>query len=332
MNGLMLSGTAADQQIFDRMGILSDPTRGRLLLLLEDHELAVSELCSVLQQPQSTVSRHLKVLADGGWVEAWRDGTSRRYRLKTDRLQPGARRLWLLVRDSIGELPAARQDRGRLQSVLAARRTRSQEFFASTAGEWDRLRRELFGERAELLPLLGLVDPGWTVGDLGCGTGQAAAALAPFVARVIAVDDSAEMLAAARRRLAPHPNAEPRRGSLEALPVPDGALDAALLVLVLHHVAAPGAVLAEVARALRPGGRLLLVDMLPHDRERYRQEMGHLWLGFAAEQIGEWLAAAGFAPPRWVALPPDSEAKGPNLFAASAVRAASSGWTRKEPP
>lgn len=319
MSGLETTARPADPQIFDRMGILSDSTRGRLLVLLEGHDLAVGELCSVLQQPQSTVSRHLKVLADDGWVGSWRDGTSRRYRLEVDRLEPSARRLWELLRELIRPLPAARQDRDRLRSVLAERRTRSQQFFASTAGEWDRVRRELFGAGAELGPLLGLLDAAWVVGDLGCGTGQTAAALAPFVARVIAVDESEEMLAAARRRLAPHPNAEPRRGSLEALPIADRALDAALLVLVLHHVADPPAVFAEVARALAPGGRLLVVDMLPHDRERYRREMGHLWPGFSAEQLDGWLADAGFAPPRRVALTPDPEAKGPNLFAATAA-------------
>ena len=301
------------------MGILSDPTRGRLLLLLEGHELTVGELCNVLQQPQSTVSRHLKVLADDGWLGSWRDGTSRRYRLEVERLQPAARRLWQLVGELIRGLPAARQDRDRLASVLAERRTRSREFFSSTAGEWDRVRRDLFGAGAETLPLLGLLDPRWVVGDLGCGTGQTAAAVAPFVARLIAVDESEKMLAAARRRLASHHHAEARRGSLEALPIADGALDAALLILVLHHLADPPAVLAEVARALAPGGRLLVVDMAPHDRERYRQEMGHLWLGFSPEQLAGWLADAGFAPPRLVPLPPDPEAKGPNLFAATAT-------------
>ena len=259
------------------------------------------------------------MLADDGWLGSWRDGTSRRYRLEVERLQPAARRLWQLVGELIRGLPAARQDRDRLASVLAERRTRSREFFSSTAGEWDRVRRELFGAGAETLPLLGLLDPRWVVGDLGCGTGQTAAAVAPFVARLIAVDESEKMLAAARRRLASHHHAEARRGSLEALPIADGALDAALLILVLHHLADPPAVLAEVARALAPGGRLLVVDMLPHDRERYRQEMGHLWLGFAPEQLGGWLADAGFAPPRLVPLPPDPEAKGPNLFAATAT-------------
>lgn len=311
---------AAEAEIFDQLSVLSDPTRGRLLLLLERQELVVSELCRVLQQPQSTVSRHLKILADGGWVHSWRDGTSRHYRLESDRLEPSARQLWHLVRQPVAAQPAARQDRGRLAAILAERRSRSQEFFSSAAGEWDRLRRELFGERAELAPLLGLLDPRWVVGDLGCGTGQSAAALAPFVARVVAVDDSDEMLAAARRRLAFHDNVELRRGSLEALPVDDGALDAAVLALVLHHLADPPAVLGEVARALAPGGRLLLVDMLPHDRLRYRQEMGHQWLGFRGEQIDEWLDDAGFEPPRRMPLPPDPEVKGPNLFAATATR------------
>jgi ArsR family transcriptional regulator len=315
------AATAAEPAIFDRIGVLADPTRGRLLLLLERRPLAVTELCAVLQQPQSTVSRHLKVLADGGWITAWRDGTSRRYALAGDgRLDAAARELWQVVRGGVAALPAAGQDRARLQSVLAERRSRSREFFSSAAGEWDRLRGELFGARAETLPLLALLDPGWTVGDLGCGAGATAAALAPFVARVIAVDESPAMLDAARGRLAGHGNVELRRGSLEALPIADGSLDAALLCLVLHHVADPPAALAEVARALAPGGRLLVVDMVPHDRERYRQEMGHLWLGFAAEQLAGWLADAGFAPPRRTELPPGPEAAGPNLFAAAAVR------------
>lgn len=319
MDGLSIATTAPDAGVFDRMGVLSDPTRGRLLLLLEDRELTVSELCRVLQQPQSTVSRHLKVLADDGWLGWRRDGTSRRYRMEPERLGQGAHRLWRLLREMTAELPAARQDRARLGSVLAERRLRSQEFFASTAGEWDRLRGELFGARAELLPLLGLLDGGWTVGDLGCGTGQASAALAPFVERVIAVDESPAMLGAARARLGAHPHVEVRAGGLERLPVADGELDAALLVLVLHHLADPPAVLAEVARTLKPGGRLLLVDMLPHDRESYRQEMGHQWLGFAPERLAAWLADAGFTPPRLVRLPPDPEARGPNLFAAAAT-------------
>ncbi|HEX2253848.1 MAG TPA: metalloregulator ArsR/SmtB family transcription factor [Thermoanaerobaculia bacterium] len=318
--------------LFDHLSVLADATRARLLLLLEAQALSVSELCAVVQQPQSTVSRHLKVLTDGGWLTVWREGTSRLYRLRE--LAGPARRLWELLREETVELPAARQDRGRLSSVLRERRTRSREFFATTAGEWDRLRRELFGAGAELGPLLGLLDPAWTVGDLGCGTGRSAEALAPFVARVVAVDESPEMLAAAELRLAGGSgraglrNVVLRRGTLEALPVADGELDAAVLGLVLHHLAEPAAVLVEAARALAPGGRLLVVDMLAHDRAEYRRAMGHQWLGFEPATVEAWLAAAGFEAARTVALPPDPQAAGPNLFAATAVLAAAAGRPR----
>jgi ArsR family transcriptional regulator len=111
---------------------------------------------------------------------------------------------------------------------------------------------------------------------------------------------------------------ELRQGALEELPVADGELDAAVLMLVLHHLADPAAVLAEAARALAPGGRLLLVDMLAHDRVRFREEMGHQWLGFEPERVERWLEAAGFAAARLVPLPADPEARGPGLFAATA--------------
>ena len=306
--------------IFDRMSALADATRSRLLLVLERHELTVGELCQVLQLPQSTVSRHLKLLGDEGWVSARAEGTSRRYRMPADRLDADARQLWQLVRREVAELAGAAQDAERLRSVLAQRSTRSREFFSSAAGEWDRLRADLFGRRADLLGLLGLVDEAWTIGDLGCGTGQMAASLAPFVARVIAVDGSPAMLEAARARLAGAPNVDVREGELESLPIEPGTLDAAVAFLVLHYVAEPADALAQAARALRPGGRLVVVDMMPHDREEYRQAMGHVWQGFEAERLGAWMADAGLTAFRYVPLPPDPAAKGPTLFAASARR------------
>jgi ArsR family transcriptional regulator len=296
--------------------VLGDATRSRLLLALDRHELTVGELCQVLQLPQSTVSRHLKILADEGWVVSRAEGTSRQYSLAP--LDAAARRLWHLVRDQVGDAVTAAHDRERLRSVLADRRVRSQEFFSTSAGQWDALREELFGRRADLLALPALLDEEWTIGDLGCGTGQLAAALAPFVRRVVAVDASRQMLAAARRRLADVENVELRQGELEALPLDDATLDAAVLALVLHYVVEPAKALAEARRVLRPGGRLLVVDMLPHAREEYRQQMGHVWPGFAEAQLGGWLADAGFARVRWRALPADPQAKGPVLFAASA--------------
>jgi ubiquinone/menaquinone biosynthesis C-methylase UbiE len=303
--------------ILDHLSALADTTRSRILLLLERQELSVSEICGVMQLPQSTVSRHLKALADSGWVASRGEGTSNVYTMARD-LDTPARRLWVLVREQVGSTPAAIQDQRRLHTALADRRTKSQEFFSSSAGQWDRLRDELFGDRFHLAAFAAFANPEWIVGDLGCGTGQVSAALAPFVQRVIAVDGSAAMLQAAKKRLHDIDNVDLRRGDLEALPIDDGRLDAATLMLVLHHIAEPSRALAEVARALKPGGRLVVVDMLPHDRESYRQQMGHAWLGFSESHMTRWLTDAGFESIRIVALPPDAKTKGPALFVATA--------------
>jgi SAM-dependent methyltransferase len=308
---------ATSPTILTWMSSLSDPTRARVLRVLERQELAVAELCEVLQLPQSTVSRHLKVLTDDGWASSRREGTSRLYRMAQAHGSAG-QRLWSLVREQLASGDTARQDDQRLERVLAARRTRSRAFFASTAGRWDRLREELFGQSPDLRALPGLLDETWTVADLGCGTGPIAEALAPFVERVIGIDTSPEMLRAARRRVGGLANVELRRGDVEALPLADDSVDAAIAVLVLHHLAEPQRALGEIGRVLRPGGRLLVVDMQRHDRAEYRQQMGHVWLGFTAEQLDGWLTEAGFERARVHPLPPDPAARGPALFAASA--------------
>ncbi|HLA88832.1 MAG TPA: metalloregulator ArsR/SmtB family transcription factor [Gemmatimonadaceae bacterium] len=302
--------------LFDRLSALADPIRARLLLALERHELTVGELCASLQLPQSTVSRHLRSLADAGWVASRGDGTSNRYRMAAREITGGARRLWQAVRDDVGAMAAAQRDAERVRGIIAARHRTSERFFASSAAQWDRLRAELFGERTELYALLGLLDPRWTVGDLGCGTGQLTDAMAPFVERVVAVDESPAMLRAARARLAHRRNVDVRQGTLEELPVEPGELDAAALSLVLHYVAEPAQALARVRHALAARGVLLVVDMLPHDRAEFRETMGHLWQGFAPEQIRRWGEEAGFGDCRAHPLPPSLHAKGPNLFVA----------------
>ena len=306
--------------ILDHLASLADTTRSRILMLLDRHELTVSELCGIVQLPQSTVSRHLKALAEGEWIASRAEGTSNLYTMTRDDLDPAARRLWLLVREQVGSFPAAAQDQRRLRAALAERRTKSQEFFSSSAGQWDRVRDDLFGDRFHLAALAAFAAGGWTVGDLGCGTGQVSAALAPFVARVIAVDGSAAMLQAARRRLHGFDNVDLRRGEIEALPIDDGGLDAATLMLVLHHLPEPERALAEVARVLKPKGRGVIVDMLPHDRESYRQQMGHVWLGFSEDHVRRIFQEAGFEDVRIVSLPPDARAKGPGLFVATGKR------------
>jgi ArsR family transcriptional regulator len=307
--------------IFDDLTALADSTRSRMLLLLERHELTVGELCAILQLPQSTVSRHLKTLADADWVSSRRDGTSRYYTLAIDDRDDQSRRLWTLLRDEVRATPGADQDQRRLKTVLDDRQAKSQTFFEGAAAQWDKLRQDLFGRASHLQALPALLDPRSVVGDLGCGTGELSATIAPFVARVIAVDRSGDMLRAAERRLRAVANVEVRRGTLEALPVDDGELDVATLALVLHHLPDPSAALREAARALRPGGRLMVLDMLPHDHEEYRQQMGHVWLGFGDEQVRKLFAAAGFTAPRIVPLSADRDAKGPALFVASGVKA-----------
>lgn len=307
------------QPLLESFSALADATRCRTLFVLERQELTVSELCAVLQLPQSTVSRHLKTLADAGLVISRRDGTSRYYSPAPD--DRGAQsRIWEVTRAALAGSPGAAADERRLDRVLARRSETSQQFFASAAGQWDRLRGELFGADFALGALVGLVPDTWVIGDLGCGTGMTAACLAPHVARVIGVDASAEMLAAAAKRLGRFENVELRQGTLEALPVDDQSLDAVVMMLVLHHLPAPAEALAEAARVIKPGGRLLLVDMSPHEHEEYRRQMGHVWLGFAEDHVRRLLANAGFVQTAIHAMPPATEAKGPGLFAATATR------------
>lgn len=311
--------SAPHAAVLDRLSTLADPTRSRILLLLERNELTVGELCAALQLPQSTVSRHLRWLSDAGWVVSRQDGTSRFYAVNMD-LEAGAQKLWRLVGDDLGASASAEQDRARMMTVLEQRRAKSREYFATAAEHWDSVRAELVGARADVSALLALLEPELVVGDLGCGTGHLSAALAPHVRRVIAVDASETMLDAARERLRGAPNVDFRVGELEELPIESGSVDVAVLSLVLHYAADPLRVLSEAHRVLRNAGRLLVVDLQPHDRAEYRQQMGHVWLGFSNEQIGGWLREAGFTRPRTWPLAPDPAAKGPALFAAVALR------------
>lgn len=306
--------------ILDRLAALGDSTRSRILLLLDRGELTVGELCTILQLPQSTVSRHLRILADDGWVVSRGEGTSRFYSMAARRLDAPARRLWQLVKEQVEHAPGAAQDLRRLDSVLARRRSRSQVFFSTAAGVWDQLRADMVGQRTDLLALLHLLDAALVVGDLGCGTGHVAEALAPCVGRVVAVDESGPMLAAARERLRDRANVDLRRGTLEALPIDDAELDAAILFLVAHFLPAPDDAVREAFRTLRPGGRLLVVDLTAHEHAEYAVQLGHVWPGFDEEQVTAWLRAAGFESCRYRVLPADPAATGPALFAAVGTR------------
>ncbi len=306
--------------VFDRLAALSDPIRCRILLALERQDLVVNELRAILQLPQSTVSRHLKVLADEGWITSRADGTSNWYRLAVPTLDDGARQLWSVVRGQLAGTPPAIRDAARLATILAERRVRSQAFFSSSAGEWDKLRTELFGPAAEWLCLGGLLDPEWTIADLGCGSGQLTAGLAPLVHRVVAIDESDAMLQVAAERCRDLANVDCRHGTLEALPLEPGSADLAVMSLVLHHLPEPARATQEAFRILRNRGKLIVVDMMPHEQAAYRETMGHQWLGFDAETIRSWCQAAGFGRTTYRSLPPHATTKGPLLFVATAEK------------
>ena len=304
--------------ILDQLSALGDQTRTRILALLERSEFTVSELCSVLQAAQPTISRHLKTLADDGWVEARADGRMRHYRLSAS-LDDPARALWRIVRSELAERPTFAEDAERASEVLNHRRLRSAEFFAGAAARWDEMRSELYGPAVGFTHLLGLLDDQWTLGDLGTGTGTLAETVSPFVTKVIGVDRSAEMLKAARHRLQRTSNVELRRGDLEKLPIEDGELDVAVMSLVLHAVVDPPKVLEGVYRALRPGGRLVVVDMRAHERGT-GSGAGQVWPGFEPERIQAWLSDAGFERVSLSLLAPNPMAKGALLFLATARR------------
>jgi ubiquinone/menaquinone biosynthesis C-methylase UbiE/DNA-binding transcriptional ArsR family regulator len=304
----------------ERLDSLSEPVRLRVLVLLAGEELSVGEVAKVLQLPQSTVSRHLKVLAEAGWVSKRAVGTATLYRLDAEDLDAGGAALWEPVRGSLEGSREIAEDRERLAAVLAERPGDSEAFFGRIAGEWDAVRHELFGERFTLEALLGLVIPRWVVADLGCGTGDAAAWLGPLVERVVAIDQSPAMLDAARVRLGGISAVDFVQGELTELPLPDRSVDAAVCSLVLHHVGEPAAAVGQMARVLRTargGGVALIVDMLEHRRSEYRHTMGHKHLGFRPEAVVGWLRGAGFARASYRELARDPAAKGPALFAAA---------------
>jgi len=302
------------------METLADPTRLRLLRMLERHELGVVELCDVLQLPQSTVSRHLKVLSDQGWTRSRRQGTTNLYRTLFNELDAMARKLWLLTREQTANWAMVQQDELRLGRRLREKQRGAQNFFADAAAQWDRLRRDLYGSHFTLAAVLSLLPRDWIVADLGCGTGQLTADMAPFVKQVIAVDNSAAMLKAAEKRLEESANVALRRGDLESLPIEDATCDAAMMVLVLTYLANPQAALQQAARILKAGGKIVIVDLLRHDRDDFRRQMQQEHAGLEPDQVRAWLADAGLAEVRCDPLPPEPNVKGPALFIASALK------------
>lgn len=259
-------------------------------------------------------------MSDIGWIVRRAEGTTIYYRLVPDDLAETIRSIWLAVRSHLGAKAELLEDDKRTRDVLAERRTDSAMYFGRVRGEWDHIRAELFGGRFTSAALLSLIHPSWVVADFGCGTGNVAEALSPVVERVIAVDQSEPMLAAAKDRLCGRGNIDFVRSELDRLPLADRSIDAAVCMLVLHHVEDIGGALRELRRVLRTdrgGGVLAVVDMVAHDRDEYRRTMGHKHLGFSKQTMSSALADAGFISTQYLELTTDPNAKGPALFVAT---------------
>src|SRR5438105_2428075 len=270
-------------------------TRLRVLALLAEAELTVSDLTEILRQSQPRISRHLRLLTEAGLIERFREGSWAFFRLADHGASAD------LSRALIGRLdpadPGLARDRERLAAVRLARAAAAQEYFRAHAGEWDRIRRlHAADDAVEAAVHAALLDgPIRSLLDLGTGTGRMLELFGPHIERGLGFDLSVDMLAFARARLdrAGLRNCSVRQGDIYDLALPNDAYDAVVIHQVLHFLDDGARAILEAARVLRPGGRLLVVDFAPHDLEFLRDEHAHRRLGFAPETVTEWMKSAG---------------------------------------
>lgn len=268
-----------------------------MLLLCAQGEWTVTELTQILGQSQPRVSRHLKLLADAGLLERIPEGSWVFYRRA--RSGAGARMARNLCRMLPPDDQAVTLDRERLAAIREARRVQATNYFAAHAESWDRVRSLYVDEtkvEAALLELFDGVPPPHLL-DIGTGTGRILQLLAPNIGLGLGVDLSIEMLTVARANLDKTSlrNCQVRQGDMYHLPLPGGSFDAATLHNVLHFADDPAAALAEAARVLRPGGRLVVIDFAPHTQEFLRREHAHRRLGFDDAELKEWFTNAGLS-------------------------------------
>lgn len=291
---------------------LADPSRVRILLLVRRMELSVGEIAAVLGQSQPRVSRHIRILADAGLVNRAKEGAWVFVRLG-DAARAGP---VLAMFDTLAS-DAGVADQERLAAVRAERAAAADAWFAAHAEDWDRERALYVAETAVEAAIAKALEAG-SLGrllDIGTGTGRMIELLGPRATSALGIDRSPEMLRLARGRIegAGLAHGAVRRGDMYVLPPADGSIDTVIIHQVLHFADDPAAVIAEAARVLAPSGRLLVVDFMPHGREELRSQQRHLRLGFADDQILEWMAAAGLAG-RVAARLPDPHAIGVTLW------------------
>lgn len=273
---------------------LADPLRLRVLAAVAEEELTVGEVQEVVASVQSSVSRNLAMLREAGFVRDRKEGTNVYFSVRPDMAAP-ARELFKSLQSRFAEIPEVRGDKARLAECRRRRVRRSASYFESVAGDWERIRKSYFDDRVTSLAIEKLLPHDLTLADIGCGTGSLTFELARFARKVIGVDLSTEMLRRARgiaKERQIH-NVEFRQGDALKLPLDSHSVDAAFCVMVLHFLPDPSRVVAGLCRIVRPGGSVILVDLVQHKQEWMREQMAHQWLGFERNSIEQWFRGAG---------------------------------------
>ena len=289
-----------------------EETRLRVLALLAEAELTVSDLTDILRQSQPRISRHLRLLAEAGLVERFREGTWAFFRLAEH--GGGAELARALIERLNPADPVIARDRDRLASVRAARAAAAQAYFRAHAAEWDRIRKlHVTDEAVEEAIRAALADkPFRSLLDLGTGTGRMLELFGGEIERGLGLDLSLDMLLMARDRLerASLKNCSVRQGDIYDLPLANDSFDVVIIHQVLHFLDDGARAIREAARVLRPGGRLLVVDFAPHQQEFLREQFAHRRLGFAADTVTQWMTACGLEPMLHKSLKPEPGSDG----------------------
>ena len=284
-------------QVIDVFKTLADESRLRLVHLLSKHDLNVQELTSIFELSQSTISHHLRVLQQHELVKVRKEGTWSWYS-GVNGSSPHSSLLHKILELSADDAELERvfkRDLKTVQKVLDRRREHARRYFDKVAKEWKQIRQEAATDDRYIAQLVKMIAPDADLADIGCGSGALLEQICPRRGKTIGIDYSQAMLDEARNNLAERAaDVEFRLGYLEHLPIADSGVDLIVACMVLHHIPEPRQVLKDAWRALRKGGRLLVLDLTAHTQEYMREKYADLWLGFNPVEFARWADSAGF--------------------------------------